>query len=119
MRRTDEAVRARAALTGAVLTLTAVLAPGSAAAASAVAASAAGALSAVQQAVDSSAAAAAGAGIEQSVAVVDRATGETLADSGGATQYISESIVKLFTVAYYEHRAGGRPTGRRPAPCAR
>lgn len=111
MRRTDEAVRARAALTGAVLTLTAVLAPGSAAAASAVAASAAGALSAVQQAVDSSAAAAAGAGIEQSVAVVDRATGETLADSGGATQYISESIVKLFTVAYYEHRAGGRLDG--------
>ena len=35
------------------------------------------------------------------MAVVDRTTGQRLASSGGQQQYISESIVKLFTVAYY------------------
>ncbi len=64
---------------------------------------------AVQDAVDSSVAAAAADGISQSVSVVDRVTGERVASSGGAEQYISESIVKLFTVAYYEVQAGGHP----------
>ncbi len=32
-----------------------------------------------------------------------------MAQSGGDEQYISESIVKLFTVAYYELQAGGLP----------
>jgi hypothetical protein len=62
-----------------------------------------------QVAVDSAVAAAAADGIQQSVAVVDRSTGELVAGSGGDDQYISESIVKLFTVAYYQVRAGGRP----------
>jgi len=62
-----------------------------------------------QSAVDSAVAAAAEDGITQSVAVVDRTTGELVADSKGDEQYISESIVKLFTVAYYELQAGGRP----------
>jgi hypothetical protein len=65
---------------------------------------------AVQDAVDSSVAAAAADGIEQSVSVVDRATGARIAGSGGGKQYISESIVKLFTVAYYAVKADGRPT---------
>ena len=62
-----------------------------------------------QAAVDSAVAAAAVDGIEQSVAVVDRSTGELVASSGGDQQYISESIVKLFTVAYYAVQAGGHP----------
>ena len=62
-----------------------------------------------QAAVDSAVAAAAADGIEQSVAVVDRSTGELVAGSGGDQQYISESIVKLFTVAYYAVQAGGHP----------
>ena len=62
-----------------------------------------------QAAVDSAVAAAAADGIEQSVAVVDRSTGELVASSGGDQQYISESIVKLFTVAYYAVQAGGHP----------
>ena len=86
-----------AAFTG-LVALSALLAPVAAAAAD----------TPVQQVVDRSVAAAADAGIEQSVAVVDRTTGERVADNGGSEQYISESIVKLFTVAYYEHRAGGR-----------
>ena len=64
---------------------------------------------ALQDAVDSSVAAAAADGIEQSVAVVDRQTGTRVASSGGDEQYISESIVKLFTVAYYSVQAGGQP----------
>ena len=64
---------------------------------------------AVAQAVDDSVAAASADGIEQSVAVVDRATGGSVAGSGGDEQYISESIVKLFTVAYYLVKAGGKP----------
>ena len=64
---------------------------------------------AVQDAVDSSVAAAAADGIKQSVSVVDRDTGARVAGSGGDEQYISESIVKLFTVAYYAVEAGGQP----------
>ena len=41
--------------------------------------------------------------------MVDRASGAAVASSGGSEQYISESIVKLFTVAYYEVQADGRP----------
>ena len=63
----------------------------------------------LQDVVDAQVAAAAGQGIEQGVAVVDRATGTLLADNGGGRQYISESIVKLFTVAYYLVRADGQP----------
>jgi len=62
-----------------------------------------------QQAVEDAVAAAAAQGITQSVAVLDRASGEGVASSGGDRQYISESIVKLFTVAYYEVQAGGNP----------
>ncbi len=63
----------------------------------------------IQQAVDAAVAAASDAGIQQSVAVVDRSSGERVAASGGDERYISESIVKLFTVAYYEVQAGGHP----------
>ena len=57
---------------------------------------------ALQQVVDAAVAHAAGDGIVQSVAIVNRSTGQLLATRGGDQQYISESIVKLFTVAYYE-----------------
>ncbi|MGS0686122.1 hypothetical protein ACVBEQ_13405 [Nakamurella sp. GG22] len=69
----------------------------------------AGAASPIQQAVDRTVAAAFDDGIQQSVAVVDRSSGERVAASSGDEQYISESIVKLFTVAYYEVQAGGHP----------
>ena len=62
-----------------------------------------------QAAVDGAVAAAAADGVQQSVSVVDRSTGEPVAGSGGDQQYISESMVKLFTVAYYQVQAGGRP----------
>ena len=64
-----------------------------------------------QQAVDRSVAAASAQGIGQSIAVVDRSTGELVAGRGGDVQYISESIVKLFTLAYYQVQAGGQPDG--------
>ncbi|WP_395728460.1 hypothetical protein [Nakamurella sp.] len=64
---------------------------------------------ALQQAVDRSVANAAVDGIIQSISVVDRRTGEVVADRGGGRQYISESIVKLFTAAYYLSRANGQP----------
>lgn len=54
-----------------------------------------------QQAVDAGVAAASDDGIDQHVALVDRATGRLIASSGGGIRVISESIVKLFTVAYY------------------
>jgi hypothetical protein len=63
----------------------------------------------LQQVVDRSVASAAAAGITQSISVVDRRTGERVAGSGGDRQYISESIVKLFTAAYYLAQADGRP----------
>jgi len=56
---------------------------------------------AAQQAVDAGVAAASADDVDQHVALVDRATGELVASSGGDVQVISESIVKLFTVAYY------------------
>ncbi len=92
-------------LRSAALAVTLVLSTGLLAATPAAAVTA----TAIQLAVDTSVAAAARQGIQQSIAVVDRKTGARVAGSGGGTQYISESIVKLFTVAYYEVQAGGRP----------
>lgn len=63
----------------------------------------------VQRAVDRSVAGAAAEGITQSISVVDRRTGETVAGSGGDRPYVAESIVKLFTAAYYVVRAHGQP----------
>lgn len=63
----------------------------------------------VQAVVDASVDQAAADGIQQSVAVVDRDSGATVAVHNGDAPYISESIVKLFTVAYYDTQAGGRP----------
>jgi len=54
-----------------------------------------------QQAVEQGVEAALDDGVDQYVALVDRSTGELVASSGGDTQVISESIVKLFTVSYY------------------
>ena len=53
------------------------------------------------QAIDDGVAAASADGIAQHVALVDRSTGRLVASRGGDVQVISESIVKLFTVAYY------------------
>ena len=93
------AMRARRALAALVLgVLAALIVPATATAAGA-----------EQAAVDGAVAAAAADGVQQGVAVVDRSTGELVAESGGDQQYISESIVKLFTVAYYLVQAGGRP----------
>lgn len=63
----------------------------------------------LQRAVDRSVAAAAAQGITQSISVVDRRTGELVADNGGDRQYVAESIVKLFTTAYYLVRTKGEP----------
>jgi hypothetical protein len=63
----------------------------------------------LQQAVDRSVTSAATAGITESISVIDRRTGKRVADNGGDRQYISESIVKLFTAAYYLVQADGRP----------
>ena len=54
-----------------------------------------------QQAVDQGVTSAADDGVNQYVALVDRVTGRLVASSGGDHQVISESIVKLFTVAFY------------------
>lgn len=99
--------RLAAALVGALI----VLVPVSpvAAAPSPVGASSAPSGTSLQDVVDAQVADAAGQGIRQSVAVVDRATGALLADNGGRQQYISESIVKLFTVASYLVQADGHP----------
>lgn len=64
--------------------------------------------SSAQRAVDAGVAAAAADGVDQHVALVDRATGELIASRGGEVQVISESIVKLFTVAYYLVQYDGR-----------
>lgn len=61
----------------------------------------------VQQTVDAGVAAASAHGVEQHVAVVDRASGRLVASRGGSVRVISESIVKLFTVAYYLVRYDG------------
>lgn len=47
--------------------------------------------------------------IQQSVTVVSRATGEVLASHKGGQVFNSESIVKLFTAAYYLEQAAGAP----------
>ena len=99
--------RLAAALVGALV----VLVPVSPVAASPFPAGASSAPSKIslQDVVDAQVADAAGQGIEQSVAVVDRTTGGLLAKNGGRQQYIAESIVKLFTVAYYLVQADGQP----------
>lgn len=61
-----------------------------------------------QQAVDAGVAAASADGVDQYVALVDRNTGRLVASRGGDVQVISESIVKLFTVAYYLVQYDGR-----------
>jgi hypothetical protein len=61
-----------------------------------------------QQAVDAGVAAASADDGDQHVALVDRVTGRLAASRGGDVQVISESIVKLFTVAYYLAQYGGR-----------
>lgn len=61
-----------------------------------------------QQAVDAGVAAASADDVDQHVALVDRATGRLEASRGGDVQVISESIVKLFTVAYYLVQYDGR-----------
>ena len=60
-----------------------------------------------QRAVDAGVAAAAADGVDQHVALVDRTSGRLVASRGGDVQVISESIVKLFTVAYYLVQYGG------------
>ncbi|MET0966010.1 MAG: hypothetical protein ABWZ02_06415 [Nakamurella sp.] len=47
--------------------------------------------------------------VEQAVAVMDRTTGQLVAGIAGDKAFNSESITKLFTVAYYLVRAGGAP----------
>jgi len=61
----------------------------------------------VQQTVDIGVRAAAADGIAQHVALVDRTTGRLVASHGGEVQVVSESVVKLFTVAYYLVRYDG------------
>lgn len=45
----------------------------------------------------------------QSVAIVDRPTGQLVASKGGDDLLNAESIGKLFTAAFYLARAGGAP----------
>ena len=54
-----------------------------------------------QQTIDQGVQAASDDGVHQYVALIDRTTGKLVASSGGDTQVVSESVVKLFTVAYY------------------
>ncbi len=54
-----------------------------------------------QQAVIRGVSAARRDGVDQHVALVDRTSGQLVASAGGDVQVISESVVKLFTVAYY------------------
>ena len=54
-----------------------------------------------QKAVDEGVTSAGNDGVNQYIALVDRRTGKLVASSGGDHQVISESIVKLFTVAFY------------------
>lgn len=99
-------MRIRLALVSTGIVLTATLAAGPAVAASPNPMTAPN-LMTPQQAVDQGVGAAADDGVHQYVALVDRKTGKLTASSGGDTQVISESIVKLFTVAYYLVRYGG------------
>lgn len=63
----------------------------------------------VQQVVELGPANAAERDVQQSVAIVDRATGELVAGYGGDEVYNTESILKLFTAAYYLVQADGQP----------
>ncbi|HEY5881159.1 MAG TPA: hypothetical protein VIU11_19760 [Nakamurella sp.] len=47
--------------------------------------------------------------VRQSVAVIERATGQVVADVDGDDRYNTESITKLFTAAYYLEQAQGAP----------
>jgi hypothetical protein len=47
--------------------------------------------------------------VRQSVAVIDRAAGQVVADVGGDRVYNTESITKLFTAAYYLEQSQGAP----------
>lgn len=53
-----------------------------------------------QQAADLGAANAADQGVDQSIAVIDRATGQVVASLDGGRAYNAESILKLLTAAY-------------------
>jgi len=63
----------------------------------------------VQQAVEQGPVDAAANDVEQSVAVVDRITGELIASHNGDQVYNTESILKLFTAAYYLVQVDGQP----------
>ena len=62
-----------------------------------------------QQAADLGSANAATHDVQQSVAVVDRATGELVAGFDGDRVFETESILKMFTAAFYLLRADGAP----------
>jgi len=62
-----------------------------------------------QQAADYGAANAAANEVEQAVAVVDRTTGALVAENNGGQVFNSESILKLFTAAFYLTEAAGPP----------
>lgn len=63
----------------------------------------------VQQVAELGPANAAAQDVQQSVAIVDRTTGELVASYGGDEVYNTESILKLFTAAYYLVQADGAP----------
>lgn len=88
-------------MVGLVLVATSVLVP--------LPASAVAADPGVQAAVDAGVDHAADRDIRQGVAVVDRTDGTVLASRNGDTVYNSESILKLFTAAYYLIQADGQP----------
>ena len=64
-----------------------------------------------QRAADYGAANAAANEVEQAVAIVNRTTGAIVAENNGGQVFNSESILKLFTAAFYLTRAEGMPEG--------
>jgi hypothetical protein len=64
-----------------------------------------------QQAADLGSANAATHDVQQSVAIVDRATGELVAGYDGDRIFETESILKMFTAAFFLLRADGAPDG--------
>ena len=52
---------------------------------------------------------AAASGVQQAVTVIDRQTGGIVVNYNGDNQFNSESITKLFTVAYYLRQVNGLP----------
>ncbi|MEO5832713.1 MAG: hypothetical protein ABIR83_04995 [Nakamurella sp.] len=78
-------------------------------AAASASASASAAEPGVQAVVDAGVDNAAAQGIRQGVTVVDRADGTVLASHNGEAVFNSESILKLFTAAYYLIQADGQP----------